>query len=196
MDQDQTILSIEELAEQAQVSPRTVRYYIGEGLLPGPGARGKSASYGGDHLARLLLIRRLLDQGMPLAEVKRVTGALSPTEVRGLLREEHERAATLERAAETASPREYVSELLSQARARRQPTPPGPRVTPGLAGLTAPRAFAPTPVGGATSAPVTWVRIEIAPGVELHLRADVAQRVQPILDHIAALLHAELDTRA
>jgi hypothetical protein len=40
------------------------------------------------------------------------------------------------------------------------------------------------------------VRIEIAPGVEVHLRADVAQRVQPILDHIAALLQAELDTRA
>jgi Ca-activated chloride channel family protein len=195
MDQDHPILSIEELAEQAQVSPRTVRYYIGEGLLPGPGARGKSASYGGDHLTRLLLIRRLLDQGMPLAEVKRVTGALSPAEVRGLLREEHERATTLERAAETASPREYVSELLSQARARRQPTPQAPGATPGTS-LVARKSPAPTPVGGATSAPVAWVRIEIAPGVEVHLRADVAQRVQPILDHIAALLQAELDTRA
>jgi Ca-activated chloride channel family protein len=195
MEQDQSNLSIEELAEQARVSPRTVRYYISEGLLPGPGARGKLASYGDNHLARLLLIRRLLDQGMPLAEVKRVTGTLSATEVRGLLREEHERAATLERAAETSSPREYVSELLRQARARRQPASPGPRATPGM-GLFAHKSPAPMPSGGATSAPVAWERIELAPGVELHLRADVAPRVQPLLDRIAALLRAELDPRA
>ncbi|MGH2485694.1 MAG: MerR family transcriptional regulator [Ktedonobacterales bacterium] len=194
MDQDQPILSIEELAEQAQVSPRTVRYYISEGLLPGPGARGKSASYGGDHLSRLLLIRRLLDQSMPLAEVKRVTEALAPAEVRGLLREEIERAATLERAAETSSPREYVSELLRQARARRQPASHQPRATSGPVGLFAPQT--PTPSGGMTSAPVVWVRIAIVPGVELHLRADVAQRVQPELDRIAAQLRAEFDTSA
>ena len=194
MDQDQPILSIEELAERAQVSPRTVRYYISEGLLPGPGARGKSASYGGDHLARLLLIRRLLDQGMPLAEVRRVTEALSPAEVRGLLREEDERAATLERAAEEASPREYVSELLRQAQARRQPASPKPRAASGVMGLTA--LPAPMPSGGATSAPTDWQRIEIAPGVELHLRADVAARFRMILDRFIALLRKELDERA
>ena len=192
MDQEPPILSIEELAEQAQVSPRTVRYYIGEGLMPGPGARGKSASYGGDHLTRLLLIRRLLEQGMPLAEVKRVTGALSPDDVRGLLREEDQRAATLERAAEAPSPREYVSELLRQAQARRQQTGLVSRTPSG----SAPKKTTATPFGGPPSASTAWERIEIAPGIELQIRADVAARYRKILDRFIAMLHAEMDERA
>ena len=42
-------LTIEELAERAETSVRTIRFYIAEGLLPGPGARGKAASYSGEH---------------------------------------------------------------------------------------------------------------------------------------------------
>lgn len=192
MDQDQSLLSIDELAEQAQVSPRTVRYYIGEGLLPGPGTRGKLASYGEDHLTRLLLIRRLLEQGMPLAEVKRATGMLSPAEVRGLLREEDERAASLERAAEAPSPREYVSELLRQAQERRRQTGLVPR-----APLSPPAMKAPaSQILGTPSASSVWERIEIAPGIELQVRADIAARFRQTLDRFIAMLHAELDERA
>lgn len=191
MEPDETILSIEELAEQARVSPRTVRYYISEGLLPGPGARGKLASYGGDHLTRLRLIRRLLDQGMPLAKVKGVLGSLAPQEVRELLREEDERAAKLDRAQASPSPREYVSELLRQAQTRRQAPGLAPYVSPGVA----PKQATP-PSGGASSAPTAWERIEIAPGVELSVRADVAARFRTILDRFIALLRAELDERA
>lgn len=190
MDQDQRILTIEELAEQAQVSPRTVRYYISEGLLPGPGARGKLASYGGDHLARLLLIRRLLDQGMPLAEVKRATESLSSAEVRGLLGEAEERSAALERAAQSPSPREYVSELLRQAQSRQQKTGLTPPSPPGVAAKSTP------PSGGSPSTPTAWERIEIAPGVELNVRSDLAARFRKIIDRFIAVLRAELDKRA
>ena len=191
MEQDEPILSIEELAEQARVSPRTVRYYISEGLLPGPGARGKLASYGADHLARLRLIRRLLDQGMPLAKVKGVTGSLAPMEVRELLREEDERTAKLERAAEAPSPREYVSELLRQAQTRQLKPGIAPSGSPSVASKKAT-----PPSGGVTSSPTAWERIEIAPGVELNVRADVAARFRTILDRFIALLRAELDKRA
>lgn len=191
MERDEPILSIEELAEQARVSPRTVRYYISEGLLPGPGARGKLASYGGDHLTRLRLIRRLLDQGMPLVKVKGILGSLDPAEVRELLREEDERTATLNRAAESPSPREYVSELLRQAQARGQK----PGLSPSTSRGVAPKRV-PLPSGGVTSSPTAWERIEIAPGVELSVRADVAARFRTILDRFIALLRAELDERA
>ena len=190
MEQDEPILSIEELAEQARVSPRTVRYYISEGLLPGPGARGKLASYGGDHLTRLRLIRRLLDQGVPLAKVKGFLGSLGSDEVRDMLREEDERSAKLNRAAESPSPREYVSELLRQAQTRQ--LKPG-LVSPASSGVAAKRV--PPPYGGVTSSPTAWERIEIAPGIELSVRADLAKRFRPILDRFVALLRAELDER-
>src|SRR5690242_10862011 len=51
--------TIEELAEQVGTPVRTIRFYIAEGLLSGPGTRGKAASYSGEHLLRLRLIRRL-----------------------------------------------------------------------------------------------------------------------------------------
>jgi DNA-binding transcriptional MerR regulator len=46
-------MTIEALADAAGVSVRTARFYISQGLLPGPGARGRAATYGPDHLARL-----------------------------------------------------------------------------------------------------------------------------------------------
>ena len=54
-------MGIEELADLVGVPVRTVRYYIAEGLLPGPGTRGKGTVYGEEHLLRLRLIRLLAD---------------------------------------------------------------------------------------------------------------------------------------
>src|SRR6266545_1620022 len=83
-------LTIEELARQAGVSVRTVRYYIAQGLLPGPGARGRAAAYDEEHLAKLRLIRRLADQHVPLAEQKARLADLSPSEVESLLQASRE----------------------------------------------------------------------------------------------------------
>ena len=59
-----------ELADAAGVTPRTVRYYIAQGLLPSPGRLGAGTRYGREHLDRLHLIRRLQDQGLSLAEIR------------------------------------------------------------------------------------------------------------------------------
>lgn len=95
---------------------RTVRYYISQGLLPGPGARGKSVSYGGDHLARLRLIRRLAEQHVPLAEQRERLAQLSADDLHALLREEDHEYRALEQARAAESPRDYVSRLLARAR--------------------------------------------------------------------------------
>lgn len=52
-------MSLTELTAAADVSVRTVRYYIGEGLLPPPEGAGPGSSYGRGHLDRLRLIQRL-----------------------------------------------------------------------------------------------------------------------------------------
>lgn len=61
---------IDELAAEAGVSPRTVRYYVQRGLLPAPEFRGKDTVYGRDHLLRLQAIKRLQQQHMPLDEIQ------------------------------------------------------------------------------------------------------------------------------
>ena len=68
-------LDLTELADRAGVSIRTVRYYIQQGLLPKPEARGPGAHYKEEHLDRLLLIKRLQREHLPLAEIRRVLEA-------------------------------------------------------------------------------------------------------------------------
>jgi len=50
------------------VNPRTVRYYIAEGVLPAPIGSTRNARYEAEHLARLVGIRLLQDQGLSLTE--------------------------------------------------------------------------------------------------------------------------------
>jgi DNA-binding transcriptional MerR regulator len=57
---------LEELARAANISPRTVRYYVQRGLVPPPAFRGKDSSYGPEHLVRLKAIRRLQEAFFPL----------------------------------------------------------------------------------------------------------------------------------
>src|SRR3954465_8235299 len=64
-------LDLTGLADRAGVSIRTVRYYIQQGLLPKPDARGPGAHYTEEHLDRLLLIKRLQKEHLPLAEIRK-----------------------------------------------------------------------------------------------------------------------------
>jgi DNA-binding transcriptional MerR regulator len=109
-------LSIRDLSARTGVSIRTIRYYLAAGLLPSPGARGKSASYGEEHLLRLRLVRRLVDQRVPLTEIRDRLEALSVEELRVLLAEEETHQARLAKADRAGTPREYVATLLERAR--------------------------------------------------------------------------------
>jgi DNA-binding transcriptional MerR regulator len=77
--------SVKELAMRAGVTPRTIHYYVGEGLLPPPEGGGPASAYGEDHLLRLQLIRRLKDEYLPLAEIRRRLAGLGRDELRALL---------------------------------------------------------------------------------------------------------------
>ena len=66
-----------ELCRAAGVTQRTVRYYIGQGLLEPPDSRGPKARYGEGHLQRLRLIKRLQRRHLPLAEIRQMLDELS-----------------------------------------------------------------------------------------------------------------------
>lgn len=58
-----------ELAVASETPPRTIRFYIAQGILQGPVMAGRAAVYGGEHLARLKQIAELKQQGLTLAEI-------------------------------------------------------------------------------------------------------------------------------
>jgi DNA-binding transcriptional MerR regulator len=62
---------IEDLADLGGVTRRTVRYYVQEALLPPPHGVGRGKHYGPEHLERLLTVKSLQEDGLPLAEIRR-----------------------------------------------------------------------------------------------------------------------------
>lgn len=69
---DEPTLTVDELAAQAGVTVRTVRFYTAKGLLPPPSIGPRRVGhYGAGHLARLELIEELQHQGMTLAAIER-----------------------------------------------------------------------------------------------------------------------------
>lgn len=206
MDDQDGGLSIEGLAERVGMPVRTIRYYIAEGLLPGPGARGKAATYGDEHLARLRLIRRLVEQRVPLADVRRRLAHLTADDVVALLADADARAAELQRVADAPSPKAYVAALLRQAKRGRQQTPSPPTAvvqatatapasvqSPDPASASVPSA-APLPASrmrapGAAQGPdldagEAWLRLELAPGLELFVSAAAKERYRAVIEGV------------
>lgn len=78
---------LSELCDLAGVTPRTVHFYIQQGLLPPAATLGPKATYDASHLARLRLIRSLQKEHLPLAVIRERLAILSDGEVEQLLNE-------------------------------------------------------------------------------------------------------------
>lgn len=70
---------ISELAEKAGVTKRTIHYYISKGLLLPPEGSGVNSVYNDEHLNRLLLIKKLQSEYMPLNKIREYI-LVNPTE--------------------------------------------------------------------------------------------------------------------
>ena len=77
--------SLEDLAKAAELSPRTVRYYIAQDLLPGPESLGRKAWYSEAHLHRLKCIKAVQKAtGLPLSDVRPVVNQLTEEQIRDI----------------------------------------------------------------------------------------------------------------
>jgi DNA-binding transcriptional MerR regulator len=197
---DLPLLTVDELAASAGVPVRTVRFYIAEGLLPGASARGKGASYTQEHLDRLQLIRLLVARHLPLAEIRALLGRLPSAEVRAVVEEEQARTGEVAVQASKPSPKEYLSALLEQARgypmhrpaekaerSRDADSQVGHRPESPVPATSAPRASAPQ-----HEPALPWHRWELAPGIELQVRADVARTEPAVIERVLNALRAAL----
>jgi DNA-binding transcriptional MerR regulator len=109
-------MTIQELADRAAVTTRTIRYYVEQGVLPPP-ARGRPAEYTGEHLRLLDLIRRLKEQYLPLEEIRDMLQRLTSDQVEEFLRrtEPPQQAPQPEDSAA-----DYISQVLTRGALRAQ----------------------------------------------------------------------------
>lgn len=150
--------AIGDLAGLVGSTPRTIRYYVAQGLLPPPVGAGPGAHYTDGHLQRLRLIQRLQRQHQPLSEIRQRLAQLGPREVSELVAEEGPEPPP-------DSAIEYVRTVLAGPVAPRPPapaTPPAPSPPP--APLPAPRsaaAPASAPLRRAQGGPPTFAALSM-----------------------------------
>jgi len=172
----ETRFSLAELARVVGVTPRTVRYYIVQGLLPGANDAGPGAWYDDRHASRLRLIRELQRQHLPLAEIRTRLAELGDDDVTELLETESSKPP-----ASASSALDYIRTILGGESTPLPPEPPDyqsllPRMS--LAGpMTSPAAQPTAPAS--PLAPATersqWDRIALTNDIELHVRRPLSR---------------------
>lgn len=172
---------------------RTIRFYIGRGLLPPANdRRGSALVFGYHHLLALIAIKRLQADGMPINIIGQIIAGKSEAELEELIKGPAT-AASREQPPATQLSQPLFSKMSDFAEpSKAMPAPAAPsrnRAKEYLEGLLASRTPEPppdtfyTPAAGyvPTQAaqsiseppkPAAWHREEIAPGLELHIRED------------------------
>ena len=202
--------NLTELSRIADVTPRTVRYYIAQGLLPGPDVLGPAAHYDERHLGRLRLIKRLQVEHLPLAEIRARLAELDDEQIALLADEITPEARGAARDDAGASALAYIRDVLGDrsrrpsegvartgpptglSRTGRASSPPHRPMRLALSDfraetndLVAERwptpAPKPRPPGSVRS---TWERIALAPDVELHVRRPLDRHTNKRLERL------------
>ncbi|MEO7270633.1 MAG: MerR family transcriptional regulator [Vicinamibacterales bacterium] len=163
------------LSERARVTPRTVHFYVQQGLLPPASSPGPGARYGEGHVQRLALIRLLQKQHLPLAEIAKRLKGLSDRQVSALILETQARAPS-----PRGSALEYIREVLSNG-----PPPSDQSFAPrqSSAVSASPPAAYQSAAGSARS---QWDRFLLTDGIEVHVRRPLARSQQRQLDRLLA----------
>lgn len=193
--QDAARYSLTELADLAGVTPRTVRYYMSQGLLPSSGSSGPGAKYDDAHLGRLRLVRKLQREHLPLAEIRQRLAGLDDMAI-----------ATL--AAHPAAVADPQDSALDYIRRVLGPQPASPKrmladlqPPPGYTLAAEPATVDPMPAATART-PITlgvepapgrsfersqWERIPLAPDIELHVRRPLPRPLAKQVDRLVSI---------
>jgi len=183
--------SVSELAGVAGVTPRTVRYYIAQGLIPAPGTAGPGPKYTDADLARLRLIRRLQREHQPLAEIRARLAGLDDAAVAALVEPPEPPKETALDYIRRVTGGHRVSEASAPLLNRAHYASAAPLAFTAAAGPdfapSAPAAPALEPPAEPRLERSQWERIELAPDVELHVRRPLARQTAKRVDRIVSI---------
>ncbi len=112
-------MTIQELADRAEVTTRTIRYYVEQGVLPPPGY-GRPAEYTEEHVERLALIKRLKEQYLPLEEIRDTIQRLTLEEVEQLVNESTFPTQQVAQQQKLESASDYLNNVLGRGMVREQ----------------------------------------------------------------------------
>ena len=128
---------------------RTIRYYLAEGLIQTPEERQGTASvFSYLNLLQLLTVKKLQAEHLPIRKIRELVAGKSEQELETLL-------GVRGPSGKKTEAKRYLESLLA----------PAPSAPPEL-------AAAPPPPQHLDASPASWQRVEIEPGLELHIRSD------------------------
>ena len=127
---------------------RTIRYYLAEGLIQTPEERQGTASvFSYLNLLQLLTVKKLQAEHLPIRKIRELVAGKSEQELEMLL-------GVRGPSGKKTEAKRYLESLLAPAPA----TPPAEAAAP--------------PPQHLDASPASWQRVEIEPGLELHVRSD------------------------
>ncbi|MEP0873177.1 MerR family transcriptional regulator [Trichocoleus desertorum AS-A10] len=141
-----------------EVSPRLVRHYTGQEMLDDPIREGREARYVYRHLLQVLVVRRLLTEGYGASVINTLARSKNNSELEALL----QGGVQL-----TVSPANAALAFLQQIQQRPPDGPQSVSKSP-LPSVPSPSVSIPPPTAAASH----WTRLEVLPGLELHVRSD------------------------
>jgi DNA-binding transcriptional MerR regulator len=183
------IYDLKKLCVEAGITPRTVHFYIQQGLLPPAGSHGPGARYDRGHLARLKLIKLLQKEHLPLSEIRLRIESLDDAKVQSLVTE-----YSSQKPPANSSAVEYIRSVLTGKR----------HMPPHSA---AGNLLEKQPVELLSEAPAfyclrsrsversQWERIGLTPDVELHIRRPLLRsqnkKIEALIQHAREILKEE-----
>ena len=127
---------------------RTIRYYLAEGLIQTPEERQGTASvFSYLNLLQLLTVKKLQAEHLPIRKIRELVAGKSEQDLETLL-------GVRGPSGKKTEAKQYLESLLA-------PAPSAPLI----------EAAAPPPQH-LDASPASWQRVEIEPGLELHIRSD------------------------
>ena len=132
---------------------RTIRYYMAEGLIQTPEEKQGTASlFGYVNLLQLLTVKKLQAEHLPIRKIRELVAGKSEQELEALLGI----GSTGAKKSRETDAKRYLESLLAPA--------PAPAAQPLKQATASPPAQ--------TDQAHSWQRVEIEPGLELHIRSD------------------------
>jgi len=132
---------------------RTIRYYMAEGLIQTPGEKQGTASlFSYLNLLQLLTVKKLQAEHLPIRKIRELVAGKSEQELEMLLGV----GSVAAKKSRESDAKRYLESLLA------------PESSPLLEQAAAPPPPAPQMLDQSAS----WQRVEIEPGLELHVRSD------------------------
>jgi DNA-binding transcriptional MerR regulator len=174
----------------AMPDERTLRYYLAEGLIsPATEKQGTASVFGYTHLLQLLVVKKLQSEHFPIRKIKELVHGRTERELERLLGLDQKPGAKNEALG-------YLEKLLTRSSSPSSPSHASQNTAGRAADPPRPAPNSPNARQAAPSAQATWSRVEIEPGLELHVRDDYAPPAETKgLRHLTRLILSALEGR-